>query len=242
MFKKRLMGIEESLDKLIVTTGRIFYVMNKTDADYEKFLQDNGAYLDGVPKVYNTIDNALNATVANRGDFIGLSVGYTTALTADQLLLVETNGVTIIHLGKQRKDGTFFVHKATATLPQTTQGILFTVTGRIELIAIVGEVTTIIQTQITNTKIVANPTVGADVDLCAVKDISAAAAGSQFNITGTLATAMVQTASGAFVKQASPVIVTAGTIDLNCAASSTGSVKWLVIYNPIDPGAKVFVA
>lgn len=242
MFKKRLIDIEEALDKLIVTTGRIFYVMNTTDEGYSDFVRRSGRYLDGAAKVYNTIGDALNAAVAGRGDVIGLSVGYTTALSAAELLSAETKGVTIIQAGKVLRDGSFFSHRATAALPQTTQSALFTVTGRIELVSIIGEITTVVQTQANNTKIVSNPTVGADVDLCANLDITAAAVGSQFHITGTLATAMVKTASGAFVKQASPVIVTAGTIDLACAASNTGSVKWMIIYKSIDPGARVFAA
>jgi hypothetical protein len=53
---------------------------------------------------------------------------------------------------------------------------------------------------------------------------------------------MVATTSGAGVYQAAPVFVTAGTIDLNCAATNTGAVKWTIEYEPIDSGATVVVA
>lgn len=135
------------------------------------------------------------------------------------------------------------VERATAALPQTTQSALFTVTGgRILLTSIVGEVTTVIQTQANNTKIVSNPTTGTDVDLCAVLDITADQVGCLYGITGTFATAMVGANAGATVALATPIVIPIGTIDLSCAASSTGSVKWKMTYVPLDTGASVTAA
>jgi hypothetical protein len=133
--------------------------------------------------------------------------------------------------------------RATAALPQTAQAPLFTVTGgRIAVLGIIGEVTTVIQTQANNTKIVANPTTGTDVDLCAVLSITAKEVGTLFGITGTFADAMVGAAAGATVLPDRPVVVSIGSIDLNCAASNTGSVKWLLLWLPIDAGATVAAA
>ncbi len=134
------------------------------------------------------------------------------------------------------------VNRDTATLPATTAEALFTVSGRCKIISIRGEVTTVIQTQANNTKLIANPTVGADVDLCAVLNISADAVGTNYNITGTLANAMVATTSGAGVEQAAEVVVSAGTIDLSCAATNTGAIKWTIEYEPIDTNAEITVA
>lgn len=132
------------------------------------------------------------------------------------------------------------VTKAAANLPQSTQSALFTITGgRIRVMGIYGEVTTVIETKANNTKIVSNPTVGADVDLCAVNDITADSVGTIYTITGTFANAMVATTSGAVPDQAAKTVVAAGTIDLSCAASSTGQTKWVLQYEAIDPGATV---
>lgn len=132
------------------------------------------------------------------------------------------------------------VYKTTASLPQSTAAPLFTIAGgRIRVVGIYGEVTTVIQTQANNTKLIANPTVGADVDLCAVNDITGDAVGTIYSITGTLANAMVATTSGAVTNQANDVLVAAGTIDLSCAASSTGATKWVLQYIPIDLGVTV---
>lgn len=135
------------------------------------------------------------------------------------------------------------VSRATAALPQTTQSALFTVTGgRVAITSIVGQVTTVIQTQANNTKIVANPTTGTDVDLCAVLDISADQVGCLYGITGLFSDAMVGANAGATVLPRNAVVVNTGTIDLSCAASNTGSVKWDITYVPIDAGAAVTAA
>jgi len=135
------------------------------------------------------------------------------------------------------------VERATATLPQTAQAALFNVkTGRVAVTAIIGEVTVVIQTQANNTKLVANPTTGTDVDLCAVLSISAKEVGCLFGITGLFSDAMVGANAGATVIPKNPVVVPVGSIDLNCAASNTGSVKWTVFYIPIDDGAYVEAA
>jgi hypothetical protein len=132
------------------------------------------------------------------------------------------------------------VSKATAALPQTTTGNLFTITGgRVMVKQICGEVTTIIQNQANNTKISHDPDVGAAADLCAVLDIANDAVGTNYGITGTVANAMVGTSHAYLVGQAAPLILPAGVITLTCAASNTGSVKWDLFYVPIDEGARV---
>jgi hypothetical protein len=119
---------------------------------------------------------------------------------------------------------------------------LFTVTGKIMIVDIIGEITTVIETKANDTKLIANPTVGADVDLCAVLNISADAVGSHYNITGTLANALVNVPGGAGVGQADRVIVHEGTIDLSCAASNTGAIKWTLHWIPIEEDADVVAA
>lgn len=135
------------------------------------------------------------------------------------------------------------VDRATAALPQTTTGALFTVSGgRVLVTGIVGEVTTVIQTQANNTKLVATPTTGTAVDICAVLDITADEVGCLYGITGVFSDAMVGANAGATVLPQRPVVVAVGTIRLSCAASNTGSVKWSLTYIPLDDGAQVVAA
>jgi hypothetical protein len=135
------------------------------------------------------------------------------------------------------------VDRAAAALPQTAAGSLFTVTGgRIAVTSIVGEVTTVIQTQANNTKLQSVPTVGTTVDLCAVLDITAKEVGALFGVTGLFSDALVGGTAGATVLPRNPVIVPIGAIKLNCAASNTGAVKWSITYIPLDDAASVAAA
>jgi hypothetical protein len=148
----------------------------------------------------------------------------------------QINALKSVKLGVQ-------VSRPTAGLPATTATPIFNVIGgRILLLQILGEVTTIIQAQADNTKLVANPTVGSDVDMCAVLDITGIEVGGKLGITGTPANAMFKGNGGSIPAQTVPVIVNVGTIDLNCAATNTGSVKWDLFYVPLDDGAYVTVA
>lgn len=136
------------------------------------------------------------------------------------------------------------VNRAEANTPQTTTTPYFTVSGgKVLILGIYGQVvTTAIEAGADSIKLISNPTVGADVDLCVALDIDADAVGTMYNITGTLTDAMVATTSGAMKGQALPIIVDAGTIDLNATASKTGKTKWAIHYVAIDSGAAIVAA
>jgi hypothetical protein len=135
------------------------------------------------------------------------------------------------------------VDRATATLPQTTAGALFTISGgTVAITGIVGEVTTVIQTQANNTKLTANPTTGSSSDICAVLDTSADEVGCLYGITGTIGDALIGANAGATQLPANAVVANIGTIDLDCAASNSGAVKWSIWYVPLEDGAVITAA
>lgn len=137
----------------------------------------------------------------------------------------------------------FRVDRATAALPQTTAAAIFNILGgRVMITNILGEVTTIIQTQVNNTKLIANPTVATSVDMCAVLDITADEVGCLYGITGVPADALIGTNAGLARAMSSYQVLNVGTIDLSCAASNTGAIKWQVTYIPLDNGAYVTAA
>lgn len=138
------------------------------------------------------------------------------------------------------------VPRATGALPQTASGALFTVTGgRVLVVSLVGEVTTVIQTQANATKLTFDPTdAGATQDLCATTDITADAVGTVYSITGTPAT-VLQDALNSLPSNKTltvPLLLKPGQVLLSCAASNTGSVKWDLAYVPFDNGAFVAAA
>lgn len=153
-----------------------------------------------------------------------------------QLGIAGTQLTGPLHLGVQ-------VERAAATLPAATiQTPLFTISGGRVAFWILGEVTTVIQTQANNTKLIHNPSVGTDQDLCAVLSITADEVGTLYTITGTFADAMVGSGQAGRLNLAAPVAAKPGTIDLLCAATNTGAVKWTLYFIPLDLGAAVVAA
>lgn len=136
------------------------------------------------------------------------------------------------------------VDRATDTLPQTADEALFTITtGRILLVGLVGEVTTVIEAQANNTKLKFNPTAtGADQDLCAVLNITGDAVGELYTISGTVSDAMRSDLLIGNPMLSNPLVLSEGAIELDCAASNTGSVSWSIIYVPWDTDAEVVAA
>jgi hypothetical protein len=134
------------------------------------------------------------------------------------------------------------VERASDTLPQSTNTAYFTVTGRVLITQIVGEVTVIIAGAANNAKLIATPTVGAPADMCAAVAITGDAVGTMYVITGTMADAMIAATSGAAQAQHGALLVADGTIDLDCTANNTGETKWTVHYTPLDPGSYVSAA
>lgn len=142
--------------------------------------------------------------------------------------------------GKAIRDSLYGIRvdRAAANLPATTSGNLFSVSGRILLTAIVGQVTTVIQTQANAIKLEAFLTAAAAAtDLCATVESSAQGVGKLFGITGAPATAAV---FGYGVPKLATMIVNGpGFIRLNTAATNTGQMSWALHYIPLDLGATV---
>lgn len=137
------------------------------------------------------------------------------------------------------------VDRATATLPQTAQGSIFTVAGgRILLTGLVGEVTTATGATATTLKVTSNPTTGTDVDLTSATAVTSKEIGAQFTLPATSGSGLVVAngGGGGQFPAHNPYIVPVGTIDLVTSASDTGSVKWSLTYVPLDDGATVTAA
>ncbi|RPE34921.1 hypothetical protein [Kitasatospora cineracea] len=137
------------------------------------------------------------------------------------------------------------VDRATATLPQTTQAAIFTVSGgRVLVTGLVGEVTTATGATATNLKVTSNPTTGTDVDLAANTAVTSKEIGSLITLPGTSGSALVvkNGGGGGQLPAHNPYVVPIGTIDLVTDASDTGSVKWSITYIPLDNGASVTAA
>lgn len=131
------------------------------------------------------------------------------------------------------------------TSPLTT-GNIFTFTGTIEIMAIIGRVTTVIQAQTTNIKLSVVCDALTAYDICANVDGNAAAVGTLLSITGTAANAGVLTANGVLAPtQASRIIAsctTSGVIKATYGAASTGAIYYSMMWRPLTADAVVAAA
>lgn len=155
---------------------------------------------------------------------------------------------TIIQNGAVRliSAGIFVENTLHAALPQTAAQNIYTISGgRILLVALYGEVTTIIQAQSTTVKVTSTPTTGSAIDMSsAAGDINALEVGGRIALANppAAATALVKTNAGYTNLEGVRTIVPAGTISYTTGASSTGGLKWGLIYIPLDIGASVAAA
>lgn len=134
---------------------------------------------------------------------------------------------------------------AAADVLDNVQNALFTISGgKVLITSIVLEVSgAAVDASTGNTKLVYNPTVGTDTDMCAVADLNAAIVGTIMSITGTLTDALQFAAGGGLVgKQAVDLVLAEGTIDILSAADvGTGGalVSAEISYIPLDSGASI---
>lgn len=137
------------------------------------------------------------------------------------------------------------VSRATNTLPATTTGNIFTVSGgRILVKALVGEVTVAVQNQACTLAIGTAPTVGtgSTTALGTASSIIAAPIGTHVAANpGGAAVTDLSTQAGVLV-QAAGFLLDAGSITITTSATNTGSVKWDLVYVPWDTAASVVAA
>lgn len=223
------------------TTGKTFLAVLSTATNLSA-LQDLYTFdTDGVQRVYTSLTSALAACVAGRGDVVVITSDLTTAPTDTELSSAGTKGVRLV-FANTPDSSEFVAMTSNKALPASTTGAIFTVTGVVEIISIVGVVTTVIQAQACNLKLstVSN---SATTDICANLDINANAAQSRYSITGTFANALINTAKGVPVaRQATSFIAQEGTIIATTSATNTGNIRWMVRYKALQEGSRIVAA
>ena len=151
-------------------------------------------------------------------------------------VMPDRAGVRSTHIG-------IAVDRATAALPATTTADIFSVDGgRVLVTGLIGEITTVIQTQACNLSIVHDPdNGGSNVTLASTLDVSADAVASNYVLNTTAGGALVNSAANIAygAKLAVPFVLDVGDIALTTSATNTGSVQWTVFYVPLDDGATI---
>ena len=135
------------------------------------------------------------------------------------------------------------VTKAANTSPLVVDTPLFQIVGgRVSVNLLIGEVTTEIENVPTTIQFQSDPTVGADLALStAATDIDTALVGTLIGLTGTAGGAVL-IGQALAPAQASPIVVSAGYIDVLYGHAATGAIKYSLWYVPLDAGAYVIAA
>ena len=229
------------------STGKTFFVSDTSGASWNELNLRYPPDADGVARVHTSVTLALAQCTSGNGDVVILAPDFTTALTAAEILSAETKGVTVLPAGKN-SDGVWFSERATATPPQSANSALFTITGKIKVISLVGEVMTDVQDQACDFTLSHqndgnnnSATALASVALAAATNIQSEPIGTLIGLTGTFANSLVTSHSAAAI-QANPFVVRKGSIKLQTSASNTGSIKWRIDYIPLEPGARAVAA
>jgi hypothetical protein len=137
--------------------------------------------------------------------------------------------------------------RPTATPPASTTDELFIITGgRILVHLLLGEVTTVIQSQACNLKVTVNPSAsgGTSGDVASNLDINADQVGTFYFPEGD-GTALVGVNAGTGFTSGpagQPFIVPVGGIDIETSATNTGAIKWDIWYEALDEAAIVTVS
>lgn len=227
------------LSSLPQTTGKVFVVTATTGANFQDIIKLYTPDYVGVPRNMTTITSALDQCVAGRGDVIVCAPDFITAPTDAELEIADTKGVRIVG-AEQSVVSRYIATRPATTLPATTTKDIFRVLGNVKIVDIIGVVTTVIQTQNCNLKISTYHGT-TSTDICADLNISADAVGSRMSITGTFANALINTAAGVpLAPQATAIVVQKdSTLRLTTSATNTGAIRWVVVYEPLDIGARI---
>jgi hypothetical protein len=144
------------------------------------------------------------------------------------------------------------VSKAANVSPLVTGGVnLFTISGgRVLLVALYGQVTTIIQAQATTVKFTSTPTTGTALDLStAGTDLTGKEAGAHLTLASSSASGLIQDESagtdvvvavaGYVNLPVQRTLIPPGIISVTYGAASTGAIEYDLIYVPYDAAAVV---
>lgn len=93
-------GYGARTNSLPFVTGKIFLVCQNTIANYDTIQELWPIDPEGVVRLHSTIQSAIDASVANRGDLILVAPGHATTITAAGGLDLNKAGVRILGLGE----------------------------------------------------------------------------------------------------------------------------------------------
>lgn len=153
--------------------------------------------------------------------------------------LIQNKDVRLITAG-------IAISRAAATIPQTGSQNIFTVTGgRILIVALTGQVTTVIGGTATTLKVTNTPTSGTATDIASATAITSKEVGTLLGLPLTPGSALVVGANAGAAVQVpghQGWLIEPGTLSVTTSASTTGAISYDLVYIPYDTGASVAAA
>ena len=138
------------------------------------------------------------------------------------------------------------VSRAAATIPQTGAQNIFTITGgRILVVALTGQVTTVIGGTATTLKVTNTPAAGTATDIATATAITSKEVGTLLGLPLTPGSALVVGANAGAAVQVpghQGWLIEPGTLSVTTSASTTGAISYDLVYVPYDTGAQVAAA
>lgn len=138
------------------------------------------------------------------------------------------------------------VKLATKTSTSTlTTGTLFNWAGSVQILSIIGRVTTQIQNQATTIKLGIQADALTLQDICATVDANNFLVGTMLGITGSYTDAMVGTTGVPTKPPMTPVnatCVTSGIIKVTYGAASSGAIVWEILWCPLNAAGSITAA
>lgn len=94
-------------------SSKAFFVAGSGVSGYSDLAGEFPVDKDGTTRVFTTLDAAVSACTANRGDFIYVMPGHTETISNATTLVLDVAGITIVGLGNGAKRPTFTLDTAT---------------------------------------------------------------------------------------------------------------------------------
>jgi hypothetical protein len=140
----------------------------------------------------------------------------------------------------------YLASRAAAVVPTVAQSpqTIFTVTGRVLVSLLLGEITTVFDGTVYTLKVSHDPTVGGAIDLSAALTMTSFTAGDYVTLGATVGAALTNNngAIGSVVAPAPKLVLADGILTLTGSATQTGVMKWSLYYVPLDANSNVVAA
>lgn len=136
------------------------------------------------------------------------------------------------------------IERAAAVLPATTTAAIFTITGTVQIMGLIGVCTTVCSATATNLSVVHVPSSPGTVNLTLASALAIAnfAVGTYVAIEGDGTALVGVTGVAGFLGMTQFPVLGPGSVSLTTSATNTGQFSWRLFYQPVSDDGLVVAA